>query len=138
MVESRPRIAFTRYSKSAPASPCFIIHENTSHSREATISNSVLCAGGLRSSFDEALTRLADQDVDAKGLGLAIGFEFGPMTVMVSQAPWGRRATVYAITSISLGLTTAKKNLAVVGFTQACDGSERSRNPSGTIQVQRK
>ena len=44
-------------------------------------SNSVLCAGGLRSSFDEALIRLADEDVDAEGLGLAIGFEFGPMTV---------------------------------------------------------
>jgi hypothetical protein len=27
------------------------------------------------------LIRLADQDVDAEGLGLAIGFEFGPMTV---------------------------------------------------------
>lgn len=48
---------------------------------EVTISNSVLCAGGLRSSFDEALIRLADQNVDAEGLGLAIGFEFGPMAV---------------------------------------------------------
>jgi class 3 adenylate cyclase len=60
-----------------------LVCEGTAHTtdEEATISNSVLCAGGLRSSFDEALTRLADQDVDAKGLGLAIGFEFGPMTV---------------------------------------------------------
>ena len=57
--------------------------EGTAHTtdEEVTISNSVLCAGGLRSSFDEALIRLADQDVDAEGLGLAIGFEFGPMTV---------------------------------------------------------
>ena len=39
------------------------------------------CAGGLRSSFEEALTSLAGQGVDADGLGLAIGFEFGPLTV---------------------------------------------------------
>lgn len=46
-----------------------------------TISNSVLCAGGLRSSFEESLTKLANKGVEAGGLGLAIGFEFGPMTV---------------------------------------------------------
>lgn len=60
-----------------------LLCEGTVHTtdEEETISNSVLCAGGLRSSFEEALTRLAGQGVDAGGLGLAIGFEFGPMTV---------------------------------------------------------
>lgn len=48
---------------------------------EQTVSNSILCAGGLRSSFEKALVLLAAQKVDAAGLGLAIGFEFGPMTV---------------------------------------------------------
>jgi hypothetical protein len=48
---------------------------------EETISNSVLCAGGLRSSFDEALGVLAAHGVDPAGLGLAVGLEFGPMTV---------------------------------------------------------
>ena len=46
-----------------------------------TISNLTLCAGGMRSSFDLALTKLKEDGTDASSLGLAIGFEFGPMTV---------------------------------------------------------
>lgn len=48
---------------------------------EATVSDSTLCAGALRSSFDLALERLRDNDVDTDALGLAIGYEYGPMTV---------------------------------------------------------
>lgn len=48
---------------------------------EDTISNMTLCAGALRSSFSLAVDRLAAHGTDAKSLGLAIGFEFGPMTV---------------------------------------------------------
>lgn len=48
---------------------------------EETISSTVLCAGGLRSSFNEALTQLALKKVKTGDLGLAIGFEYGPMTV---------------------------------------------------------
>jgi class 3 adenylate cyclase len=48
---------------------------------EETISNMTLCAGGMRSSFDLALKRLKDKGTDATSLGLAIGFEYGPMTV---------------------------------------------------------
>lgn len=48
---------------------------------EATISTATLCAGALRSSFDLALQKLSDDGVDTAGLGLQIGFEFGPMTV---------------------------------------------------------
>ena len=48
---------------------------------EETVSNLTLCAGGMRSSFDLALERLNDQGTDATCLGLAIGFEFGPMNV---------------------------------------------------------
>jgi hypothetical protein len=40
-----------------------------------------LCAGAMRSSFDLALKRLKDNGTDATSLGLAIGFEYGPMTV---------------------------------------------------------
>lgn len=60
-----------------------LVCEGTAHTtdEEATISTSVLCAGGLRSSFDEAVIKLKNRDIDADGLGLAIGFEFGPMTV---------------------------------------------------------
>lgn len=46
-----------------------------------TISNLTLCAGGMRSSFDVAITKLKEQGTDATSLGLAIGFEFGPMNV---------------------------------------------------------
>ena len=46
-----------------------------------TISNMTLCAGAMRSSFDLALKRLQDNGTNATGLGLQIGFEYGPMTV---------------------------------------------------------
>lgn len=48
---------------------------------QETVSAAVLCAGALRSSFELALEMLADEDIDVRGLGLAIGFDFGPMTV---------------------------------------------------------
>jgi class 3 adenylate cyclase len=48
---------------------------------EETISNTILCAGGLRSSFDQALVELGKEKIKTGTLGLAIGFEFGPMTV---------------------------------------------------------
>ena len=48
---------------------------------EATVSAAVLCAGALRSSFDLALEKLDDEGLNTGGLGLQIGFEFGPMTV---------------------------------------------------------
>lgn len=45
-----------------------------------TLTNMTLCAGAMRSSFKLALERLAVHGTDARSLGLAIGFEFGPMT----------------------------------------------------------
>lgn len=45
-----------------------------------TLSNMTLCAGAMRSSFKLALEKLANAGTDASSLGLAIGFEFGPMT----------------------------------------------------------
>jgi class 3 adenylate cyclase len=52
----------------------------TTNDRE-TVSTATLCAGALRSSFDLALEKLQDEDIGTSGLGLQIGFEFGPMTV---------------------------------------------------------
>ena len=46
-----------------------------------TISNMTLCAGAMRSSFNLALKRLKEKGTDASSLGLAIGFEYGPMNV---------------------------------------------------------
>ena len=48
---------------------------------EASITDATLCAGALRSSFDLALQKLKDEDIDVAGLGLQIGFEYGPVTV---------------------------------------------------------
>jgi len=59
---------------------------------EATVSTATLCAGALRSSFDLALEKLGDEGLDTEGLGLQIGFEYGPMTVK----PVGRRDYWYA------------------------------------------
>jgi hypothetical protein len=53
--------------------------QTTEH--EETISNVTLCAGAMRSSFNLALKKLKDNGTDAAALGLAIGFEYGPMTV---------------------------------------------------------
>lgn len=48
---------------------------------EATVSAATLCAGALRSSFELAIEKLREEGIDTAGLGLAIGFELGPMTV---------------------------------------------------------
>lgn len=59
------------------------ILEGTAYSTDTdeTVSNAVLCAGALRSSFNLALERLKENDVDTDDLGIAIGFEFGPGSI---------------------------------------------------------
>jgi class 3 adenylate cyclase len=60
-----------------------LLVEGTAQTTDAveTISNMTLCAGGMRSSFDLALSKLKSHGTDASSLGLAIGFEYGPMNV---------------------------------------------------------
>ena len=60
-----------------------LLCEGTAHTTDEseTVSTATLCAGALRSSFELAITKLADEGIDAAELGLAIGFELGPMTV---------------------------------------------------------
>ena len=72
-----------------------------------TISNLTLCAGGMRSSFDLALTKLKENGTDASSLGLAIGFEFGPMTV----TRLGMKGELVRC-SVSRGVLTAERNKA--------------------------
>lgn len=57
--------------------------EGTAHETDAeeTVSTGALCSGGLRSSFNLALDRLKDNGIDIDGLGLAIGFEYGPTSI---------------------------------------------------------
>jgi class 3 adenylate cyclase len=46
-----------------------------------TLSNATLCAGALRSSYLEALEYLDSKGIETGVLGLAIGFDFGPLSV---------------------------------------------------------
>jgi class 3 adenylate cyclase len=46
-----------------------------------SVSNATLLAGGLRSSFNAAIERLSEEGYATGVLGLAIGFEYGPMNV---------------------------------------------------------
>lgn len=57
--------------------------EGTAYETDAedTISTMTLCAGGLRSSFDLSLERLAKRGIDVANLGLQIGFEYGPLAM---------------------------------------------------------
>lgn len=60
-----------------------LLAEGTAQTTEAeeTITNIVLCAGAMRSSFDLAIELLTKAGTDATSLGLQVGFEYGPMTV---------------------------------------------------------
>lgn len=60
-----------------------IMFEGTAHTTdvETSISTATLCAGALRSSFTCAITQLSDKGVDTDNLGLAIGFELGPLSL---------------------------------------------------------
>jgi class 3 adenylate cyclase len=80
---------------------------------EETISKMTLCAAGMRSSFDLALSRLKANGTDACSLGLAIGFEFGPMTV----TRLGMKGELIRC-SVSRGVIAAEKEQA------RCNGTE--------------
>jgi class 3 adenylate cyclase len=60
-----------------------VIAEGTAQTTdmEESVSTAILCAGGIRSSFDLALEALAAEKVDVGGLGLQIGLELGPLAL---------------------------------------------------------
>ncbi len=95
---------------------------------EATVSTAVLCAGALRSSFELALEKLDEEGVDIEGLGLAIGFEFGPMT-MTRLGAHGDRVRC----SVSRGVLASEEEQ------KRCDGGQTAIGPvaydSGTEAV---
>ncbi|ARP99678.1 transcriptional regulator [Pseudorhodoplanes sinuspersici] len=80
---------------------------------EGSISNTTLCAGGMRSSFDLAISRLKANGTDATSLGLAIGFEFGPVNV----TRLGMKGDLIRC-SVSRGVVAAEKEQA------RCKGTE--------------
>ena len=60
-----------------------LLVEGTAQTTDAqeTISNMTLCAAAMRSSFNLVLQKLKTAGTDATSLGLAVGFEYGPMTI---------------------------------------------------------
>jgi class 3 adenylate cyclase len=83
-----------------------------------TISNMTLCAGGMRSSFDLALTKLKEKGTDASSLGLGIGFEFGPMNV----TRLGMKGELVRC-SVSRGVLTAEKEQGRCGHNETAIGT---------------
>jgi class 3 adenylate cyclase len=84
----------------------------------ATISNMTVCAGGMRSSFDLAISKLKASGTDASGLGLAIGFEYGPMNV----TRLGIRGELVRC-SASRGVVSAEKEQSRCSGTETAIGS---------------
>lgn len=60
-----------------------ILNEGTAQSinTSETITNAVICASALRSSFDLAIEILNKNNIDTGNLGLQIGLEYGPIAV---------------------------------------------------------
>lgn len=80
---------------------------------EQTISVLTLCAAGMRSSFNLALAKLRANGTDGSNLGLAVGFEYGPMTA----TRLGMKGDLIRC-SVSRGVLTAE------GEQRRCSGTE--------------
>lgn len=96
---------------------------------EETISNLTLCAGGMRSSFNLALTKLKEDGTDASSLGLAIGFEFGPMTV----TRLGMKGELVRC-SVSRGVLTAEQEQSRCAGTETALGVNAYNKASEAVR----
>jgi class 3 adenylate cyclase len=95
-----------------------------------TISNLTLCAGGMRSSFILALTKLKEVGTDATSLGLAIGFEFGPMNV----TRLGIKGELVRC-SASRGVLTAEKEQSRCAGTETAIGTIAYSKASDAVRA---
>lgn len=86
---------------------------------EETVSVMSLCAAGMRSSFDIARSKLKASGADVSGLGLSIGFEYGPMTA----TRLGVKGDLIRC-SVSRGVITAEREQ------QRCGGTETAIGPA--------
>jgi len=104
---------------------------------ETTVSNMVLCAGGMRSSFRLALKLLDAAGTNAKSLGLQIGFEYGPMTA----TRLGMKGSLIRC-SVSRGVLTAEREQGrckgaetAIGETAYKRGSQAVRDLFGSNRI---
>lgn len=97
-----------------------LLGEGTAQTTDAekTINTMMLCAGGMRSSFELAVQRLGAQGMLVGTLGLQIGFEFGPMTA----TRLGIKGELVRC-SVSRGVLTAEK------VQSRCRGNETAIGP---------
>lgn len=95
-----------------------------------TISNLTLCAGGMRSSFALALDKLKEKGSDVTGLGLAIGFEFGPMNV----TRLGMKGELVRC-STSRGVLTAEKEQSRCSGNETAIGAIAYARASDAVQA---
>lgn len=84
----------------------------------ATVSDTVLCAAAMRSSFDLCLEILGEEGIDTAGLGLAVGLEFGPVTATRLGLKGSRTRC-----SVSRGVLASEAEQA------RCDGVETAIGP---------
>lgn len=96
---------------------------------EETISNMTLCAAGMRSSFDLALSRLKAKGTDATSLGLAIGFEFGPMNI----TRLGMKGELIRC-SVSRGIIAAENEQAHCKGTETAIGEKAYAKASDAVR----
>lgn len=96
---------------------------------EETISNMTLCAAGMRSSFKVALDRLYANGTNARSLGLAIGFEFGPM--MATRL--GMKGELIRC-SVSRGVITAEHEQIGCKGTETAIGANAYKNASDAVK----
>jgi class 3 adenylate cyclase len=94
-----------------------------------TISNLTLCAGGMRSSFDLALTKLKENGTNASSLGLAVGFEYGPMTV----TRLGLKGELVRC-SVSRGVLAAEQEQSRCAGTETALGVNAYNNASDAVR----
>lgn len=108
-----------------------LLCEGTAHTTDEkeTISTATLCAGGLRSSFDNAITLLQENNVATGKLGLAIGFEFGPMTV-TRLGIQGDRIRC----SVSRGVLAAENEQTRCSGKETAIGKDAYRKASDAVQ----
>ena len=97
---------------------------------EETISNMTLCAAGMRSSFDLAISRLNANGTDATSLGLAVGFDYGPINV----TRLGMKGELIRC-SVSRGVIAAEKEQARCAGNETAIGQEAYDNGTDAVRA---
>lgn len=97
---------------------------------EETVSVMTLCAAGMRSSFNLALNKLKAAGTDASSLGLAVGFEYGPMTA----TRLGMKGDLIR-SSVSRGVLTSEAEQRRCSGTESAIGTSAYNKASAAVRA---